>query len=232
MSSAASDVYKRQPFVVRTDSEGTSSRRRRRGGGPLVAPGKYTVQAFARSGEATKNLGEAQTFEVKLISSPTLKPQDRAKVLEFQMQLGKLQQGVTAAQRLIGDAVTQLGQVRTVVVDGRNSDLELLDELRQLETKLLDARESLTGDATRTSRFDVGAPSVASRLQTTLYGTMTNLYGVTKTQRQQFQIATEEYDAAIENIQKLLDVEVPAFNTKLDEAGVPWTPSRGLPHAD
>ncbi len=83
------------PFVVRPDSDGSSGRRRRRGGGPLVVPGKYTVQAFARSGDATKPLGEPQSFEVKLISTPTLEPQDRAKVLAFQMQLGKLQQAVT-----------------------------------------------------------------------------------------------------------------------------------------
>ena len=197
----------------------------------MVVPGKYTVQAFARSGDATKPLGEPQSFEVKLISTPTLEPQDRAKVLAFQMQLGKLQQAVTGAQSIISDAVTQLGQVRTVILGGRNADLQLLNEVRALETKLLDAQESLAGDPTRTSRFTIGAPSVARRLQTALYGSATNLYGITTTQRQQFEIAKQEYEAAIGGIQKLVDVELPKFYDKLDKAGVPWAPGRGIPAA-
>jgi hypothetical protein len=217
------------PFVVRTDSESTSGRRRRRASGPLVAPGTYSVQAFARSGDETKPLGEAQQFEVKNISSPTLDPQDREKVLAFQMQLGKLQQGVTGARSLIADAITQLGQVRSVIVDGRQSDLRWLDELRSLETEFMDARESLSGDPTRSSRYAVGAPSVSSRLQTALSGSLTNLYGITTTQREQYEIAKEEYDAAIGKVQELLNDKLPAYFKKLDEAGVPWTPGRGIP---
>ncbi len=127
--------------------------------------------------------------------------------------------------------MTQLGQVRTVILGGRNADLQLLNEVRALETKLLDAQESLAGDPTRTSRFTIGAPSVASRLQTALYGSATNLYGITTTQRQQFEIAKQEYEAAIGGIQKLVDVELPKFYDKLDKAGVPWTPGRGIPAA-
>ncbi len=216
------------PFVVRPD-DARSSGRRRRGGGPLVAPGRYTVQAMQRSGDQTTLLGEPQAFEVQLIGTPALEPQDRRQVLAFQMKLGKLQQGLTGAQQIIADSLTQVAQIRNVILDGRTAKLEWLDELRALETRLLDAQESLAGDSTRTQRHAIGSPSVATRVQTVLYGSMGNLYGITTTQRQQFEIAQQEYEAAIDAIRKLVDVDLPKFKEQLDAAGVPWTPGRKIP---
>jgi hypothetical protein len=174
-------------------------------------------------------VGNAQPLEVELLDVSSLKTQDRDKVVAFQMKLGQLQQDVTAAMRVISTALQQVEQAKAAIADTRQAPLQLVDQFRQLELKLIDARESLTGDPTKPRREAVGAPSVAGRIQTALYGSMGNLYGITKTQRQQAEIAAEEYQAAYDTIRKLTESELPKLLKKLDAAGVPWTDGRDLP---
>ena len=62
-----------------------------------------------------------------------------------------------------------------------------------------------------------------------LYGTLGNTYGITKAQREQVEIAREEYAEVSETVNKLLGKELKSFWKKLDDTGIPWTPGRAIP---
>ena len=154
--------------------------------------------------------------------------QDPHEVLSFQMQLGSLQRSVTGAQSVVSRALEEVRAIQSAVKEG-NADISLLDDARALELRLQDASESLTGDPTRTRRGATGAPSISSRIQNALFGTLFNTHGPTAAHRQQHDIARGEYEGTIAAIRTLVEVDLEAFKTRLDSAGVPWTVGRKIP---
>ena len=199
------------------------------GTGPMVAPGTYTVTAYERSGDETRQLGDPVPFEVVSIIDPALPRQDREEVLAFQFEAGELQQAVRAAAAKVAEALEEVAAMKQLVADGRTVDLAVLDEARRVELRLLDAQERLSGDRTASSRFAPGTPSITSRLQNALFGTLGQSYGPTQTHRRQLEIAEEEFEAARAEIEEVLEVDVPALKRTLDEAGAPWTSGRAIP---
>ncbi len=219
------------PFSV---SSGGGGRRRFGGGGfgVPVAPGSYTVTAYQRTGDTTTALGEPVPFEVQAVMSPTLPAADRQQVIDFQMEVGALQQAVSPLQVTIGESLDSVAEIKTVIRDGRRAPLALLDQARQVELKLLEARDKLSGDPTRAERNENSPPSITSRMSNALFGTLGHSHGPTETHRQQFQIAREEFAEVSDGVRAVIEEDFEALKTALDEAGVPWTRGRKLPALD
>jgi photosystem II stability/assembly factor-like uncharacterized protein len=195
----------------------------------LAAPGAYSVQFFRRWQDQTSPLGEPQPFEVVSVIRASLPGQDGQQILAFQDQASALQQSVSAAGQIIQSSLDELKQVRAAIAGGRRGGLELLDSVRGLELKLLDARELLFGDRTAAQRFADNPPSVSSRIGTALFGTMQQTYGPTQTHRDQLDLARQDYDRAIGTIRGVVETELEQLRQRLDQAGVPWTPGRKIP---
>jgi hypothetical protein len=51
----------------------------------------------------------------------------------------------------------------------------------------------------------------------------------TPNHQQTLAIAVEELAGVKANLEQLVEVDFPAFAARLDAAGVPWTPGRGVP---
>jgi hypothetical protein len=54
-------------------------------------------------------------------------------------------------------------------------------------------------------------------------------YGPTATHRRAFEIANEEFTALAPQIRQAIEVDLPALELRMEQAGVPWTPGRPLP---
>ena len=54
-------------------------------------------------------------------------------------------------------------------------------------------------------------------------------YGPTADHRKTLDIAQEELAEVSAGLAQLVEVDLPAFEQKLEAAGVPWTPGRGVP---
>ena len=72
-------------------------------------------------------------------------------------------------------------------------------------------------------------PGIVSRVQTVVGGQWSNTSAPTETQREQLAVATDLFAAMVEDLRELVDVAVPALEDRLEQAGVPWTPGRGVP---
>ena len=66
------------------------------------------------------------------------------------------------------------------------------------------------------------------RLRYASYDPNRNAYGPTQTQRETFAIARDAYAEIGPRLTQLIDGEYQALLQALDEAGVPWTPGRGV----
>ena len=198
----------------------------------LAAAGNYSVQAFKKQNDEITPLGKKQAFEVKSIVEPTLPIQDRAEVLAFYEEVNQLRNSVSAANRSIEKALEEIDEIKTAIKRSPNGTPELMKETRQLELSFKNAERTLSGDQTRSSRFIVTEPSISSRIGRVMFGSRGSTYGPTKTHQEQFAIASESYSEVAGDIKKLVEDDLPALRTKLDEAKIPWTTGRPIPDLD
>ncbi|HXH39840.1 MAG TPA: glycosyl hydrolase, partial [Thermoanaerobaculia bacterium] len=75
-------------------------------GGPLVAPGKYTVRIVKRIDGVETALGQPQNFSVVPLYLSIMKESDRAAVLDFQKKAASLQRTMMGASRVTQEALT------------------------------------------------------------------------------------------------------------------------------
>ncbi len=60
-------------------------------------------------------------------------------------------------------------------------------------------------------------------------GGLRSLYGPTKTQLEAYSIAKRQYAELKRGLGLLVEKGLPDLERKLDDAGLPWTPGRGVP---
>ena len=103
--------------------------------GPLVAPGTYHVALAERVDDKLVQMGEPQTFDAVPLGGETLPPADRAKLLAFQQQTGKLQRAALGAVRAAAEAQTQINFLKKALADTPAADNALRDQLRAIEVQ-------------------------------------------------------------------------------------------------
>jgi photosystem II stability/assembly factor-like uncharacterized protein len=199
------------------------------GRGPLVAAGTYTVQLIrVENGEATP-WGEPQSLNVVDLYDPSDSISDRAATLAWKLEIGELQNIVGGSSRVLNAALEDVAAMKNAVRNGRVGTLEQGERLRQLELALMDAQEALSGENLRTKHGHEGSPSIQSRLGNARSGVYGTTEGPTKTNRQQAQIARDEFEKVYHDLVRLIENELPALQRELDETGVGWTSGRSLP---
>jgi hypothetical protein len=199
------------------------------GGGPLALPGKYTVSASRRTGEGFTALGAPQGFEVVSVGNRTAPGQESREILSFYRLAGELGRAAIGAGDVAGEALVQIVRAQAAIRHSTGADLKLLAEAREIELKLRDAVEALTGDPARRKRHEDVPPSVLGRVQNAVAESSDASHGPTRTQRQDYEIALEEYQAAVDRLKELIEAKLPELYRKVEAAGVPWTPGRPLP---
>ena len=67
---------------------------------------------------------------------------------------------------------------------------------------------------------------ISDRLGVARFGNAWSTYGPTPTHLRSVEIAREEFAELNKELDRVIDVELPALEKRLDDAGVPWTPGR------
>ncbi len=199
------------------------------GNGPMAAPGSYTVEIDRWHEGVLETIAGPTPFEVMPLGMPTLAAADRAAVAAFNLELGELQRVATGAGRAAAEAERQLELIEQAVRRHRQADLQLIDEVRDLQLRLRDVQEVLSGDPTKRRRSESDMPGIMQRLQGAIGGAWATSNGATQTHRDQYEIASRELEALIPRLRELVEQELPALHERLEAAGVPWSPGRGVP---
>ncbi len=203
--------------------------RRRGGGGPVAVPGTYTVEVSQFvNGELTELIA-ATEFEIEPLSFDETAEDKQVEILEFVKMVNELAKSVNAANSVASETREQLAAIKEVIENSTVLDPLMLNEVREIELRLMDVMEKFDGDPTRTRRNEDGYPGLNSRLRTTMMGAMGSTEGPTGTHRRQYEIAGEEFEEVIDDLRQIVEVDIDALNQKLDEAGEPWTPGRRIP---
>ena len=208
---------------------GGGGRRGGGGGGPLAVPGKYTVEvAQMVEGVVTEVIPKTE-FEIEPLTFGDTSEVNRSAINDFSKQVLKLANAVTAATQSASEASEQLAAIEALTKSASEVDPTLWKDIRALQVRMLDVTEKFTGDTTRERRNEDSMPGLQGRLMNAMMGAMGSTTGPTGTHRRQFEIAGEEFEAAMVELKQLLETDVPAMLKRLDELGAPWTPGRAIP---
>lgn len=221
----------RTTWDFRHAGAGGGGRRRGGGAGPIAVPGKYTVEVSQMvEGEISEVIPKTE-FEIEPITFGDTSEINRQAIVDFSKTVLKLANAVTAATTKATEASEQLEAIEGLTSSAAEVDPTLWKEIRALQLRLLDVQEKFSGDPTRTRRNEDAMPGLTSRLSNAMFGAMGSSTGPTGTHRRQYEIASEEFEAVMGELTKILDVDLPALHKKLDDLGAPWTPGRRIPAA-
>ena len=123
----------------------------------------------------------------------------------------------------------QLSYLKNVIANTPGIDPKLAAEARKLELQLMDLLERFAGDPTRPRRSEPAPPGILSRVQTVVRGHWSTTHGPTNSHRKSYEIAADEFAEILGSLRKLVEKDIVALGNKLEAAGAPWTPGRGIP---
>jgi photosystem II stability/assembly factor-like uncharacterized protein len=199
--------------------------------GPLAAPGSYHVKLAKRVNGQLTELGVGQTFNVVQMREPGLKGASPEQLVAFTRKLDDLNRQAEGAAVAIANILTETGAIKQTLLRSGAPE-ELRATARALELKLLKMQDQINGNVARDLYSDPGPVSIKRRIEVAMMGTFRSSYGPTPTHERSLEIAESEFSAVKAGLREIHDVELPALRKQLDEAGVPWTPGRGVPGAN
>ncbi|MFQ5674760.1 MAG: glycosyl hydrolase, partial [bacterium] len=195
--------------------------------GPLAAPGNYSVALAKVENGTVEMLGEPQSFKIVPLWNHTLTPQDRSEVLAFQRQTGELQRRAIIANEKTEELAKRMPFLKQAILETPGIDAALLERAKTLENRLKDVQKQLAGDPIRSRLWEFSTPSILARISDIVDGHWNNTYGPTKTHRDNYAIAAEEFQSVNAQLQDLIG-EIEKLEADMDAAGAPWTPGRDI----
>jgi hypothetical protein len=196
--------------------------------GPLAAPGDYTVNLATRVNGELNDTGMQRSIRVKMMRQNSLATASTDEVVAFGQRLDTLMREGSGADAAMKTLLTELKAVKqTLLRSGTEGDLRA--QARALELRVMDLQLKLIGDERRDLAGDSGPVSVSRRINVAQMGTSFSSYGPTPTHERSLEIAEQEFAGIKAALDRIFVTELPALRKAMDEAGVPWTPGRGVP---
>lgn len=192
--------------------------------GPLVAPGRYSAQLVLVSSSGVRELGSAQTFEVK--SVPNVRGNvDFVAVAAFQARVAELARKHSMIGSELGQLRAELRRVRATLIATPRAEPALHTRLDSITVSLAALERRLNGDPARSRLDQSNEMSISSRVWTAT-STFSTRMPATATQREQLELAEGELATFTRDLRAFVDRDIAAFRAALEAAGAPWTPGR------
>jgi photosystem II stability/assembly factor-like uncharacterized protein len=196
--------------------------------GPLAAPGKYTVSLATRVNGTLKDSGQQTDIQVNLMRQNSLATASPNEVVAFSKRLDNLMREGNGAGSAMKTLLAELGAIKqTLLRSGTEGDLR--SRARALELELMDLQLKLSGDEKRALAGDSGPVPVSRRINVAQLGTAFSSYGPAPMHVRSLEIAEQDFASIKTSLDRIFNTDIPALRKAMDEAGVPWTPGRGVP---
>jgi photosystem II stability/assembly factor-like uncharacterized protein len=194
--------------------------------GAPAGAGTYTVSLAKRVGGELTDLGLSESFEVADVSSGTL-PEDAGAARAFWAELEEMNRVSDGIDGLLTSTAERLAALKAILL--RSTTLDLDADVRALERRLADLQLELRGSEVKADFNEPARPSILERIGTAYLGVRFSDYGPTPTHRRTLEIAKGQLVTLRDALAQLVDEDLPALETRAEEAGVPWSPGRGVP---
>jgi photosystem II stability/assembly factor-like uncharacterized protein len=192
--------------------------------GPLVEPGKYSVELFVMNNGKLEPQGEQQEFEVKPVY-PT--SDNYGEMSAFKKQTHELSRRTSIAARQLGEAGEKLRYIKAALAKTPQASPELFAQWAELNASLFNLRTTLMGDGILQSKDESTSPSIMNWVGSVVYGHWSTTEAPTATYLRSIEIAQKEFDQYLKDASVFFDKMV-EFEKDLEKAGAPYTPNRRL----
>ena len=193
-----------------------------------VMPGKYNVSlAQCVRGEVTELIAPVE-FEAVVLNNTTLPADDRSELVAFQGKVAKLIKAVRGAYNLSNDLMEKTQFIKQAIVKSPGLSPDLMKQANMIESELDEILWDFTGQKPKASREEnwPAKPSINERLNSMAYAHWRSTSAVTKTQKDTYDIISEEFPPLLEKLKEINNVELKKLEKEMEQAGVPYTPGR------
>jgi len=201
------------------------------GRGHLVPPGKYqvTIEQVVRG--KTTYLAGPVSFNVVPLDNTTLPAKDRKALAEFQDRASDLYRVVQGSIRAAQNLQKRIAYIKQALLATPGADQALMDEARNLDSRLKSLMIKLTGDRTIRKHNENPPVSISSRLWTMAYTHYSATSDITQTEKDAYSIVKKEFSSIYEQLKQMIEHDVKNIEKSMNKIGSPWTPGR-LPDWD
>jgi len=199
--------------------------------GVLAEPGNYTVTMSRRVDGKLQDLNQSQSFDVKSIREPTLPGTSQDVRVAFNRQSDELRRAVKGSVSAIDELLIALNAIKEATMNSTAS-ASLYEDANLMAQRAQKLRIRLAGNVAQDIVGYAGPVSISQRISAANSGSRSTVYGPTAVHKRSLEIAEEEFAEVGQQLDRLIDSEFRDLRQKLDAAGVPWTPGRGVPVAN
>jgi photosystem II stability/assembly factor-like uncharacterized protein/tetratricopeptide (TPR) repeat protein len=196
--------------------------------GPLVVPGTFSVSMARQVEGVLTPLAKPQAVIVESLALATLPAKDRGALLAFQEKAGELPRAMKGTEAALVEALYHIEVIKKALPDTPRANPQWAEQARTLENQLKDLEIALSGDPTIRDRYEPRPPSLLERVSKEAMQ-VDSTTGITATNQRNYEIAADAFEQLLGKLRQLIEVELKALEEKMEAAGAPWTPGRGLP---
>ena len=193
--------------------------------GPLTLPGEYSVSLASRRGGEWADLAGPANFQVKALQLSPETTADRTALQAFQTKAGDLYRVVMGAVQSAAEVRARIDHLKPALASMRAKSESDEQALRELEQRLNDLNQILSGDASVASRNEPVPWSIAQRAGTVYQDTLSFQSPVPAFYEDSYAIASQQFERAQAALTSLHS-DLYAFEERMEELGAPWTPGR------
>ncbi len=191
--------------------------------GPFVMPGKYSVSMATRVRGVVTPMPGTQTFNVVVEGREKMTEAERAELVAFQRQLSDLQRAVGGANQVAIETKMRIGFLKRAANEAPVANQQLINQSKAFDDEINDIINELRGGR---ENSDTPPPSISSRVSIVADTIRLSTIKPTQTQIAQFNLSNAEFKPVLARLRRLVEVDIPAFEKTLENAGAPLTPGR------
>jgi len=196
--------------------------------GRMVDPGRYQVSLSKSENGMITPLAGPVFFEVKALNNTTLPATNREDLVAFQDEVTDLARVVQGAQRTMGSVQNKMRLMKEAIKATEADQEMLMKSWLDIDQQLSSLRTEISGDRIA-SQLDIDTPpSLTNRLYSVLYEASASTSAPTKTHRDTYMLAKEQFGPWYTKFKALISGPFAQLQQKLVDAGAPYTPDAML----
>jgi hypothetical protein len=182
----------------------------------LVPPGDYRVSLTKVVNGEWTSMGNTRPITVTALDNVSLPAADREALAQFQNEAIVLYARTEKAEENVDQAIDDLEKIKQAIVNTAYTPAayDAAEELRLLELK-----EVLAGNITKTSRFEYGLLGIEDRIGYALGSVWSSTSAPTETQKEDYRMAKQQFDQFSVRLDDALQ-KLDALKQQLEEQGI------------
>jgi len=165
-------------------------------------------------------------FEAKVLNNVTLPAVDRKELVAFQKKTNDLNRAVNGAIEVSTDLKSKVEILKTAIKQTENAPQSLIDAANKIINENTILYRKLVDDEVLSNRNEPVYPSISARVSEIVYGMWSTTSAPTASYRQNYQIAAEEFKPVLDNLKRLVEVDLKNIENEMNRLNSPWTPGR------